>query len=285
MPLPPPSNDFPPERLIGLDTTKEYILGIDEAGRGPVLGPLVYALFLIPADSQPKLAALEPADSKELSVNDRQSFFNKCLQIDGMHWITRVLSPMEISEAMLRLHKYNLNELSYDAVYELLDRVVKLIKIKHLFVDTLGKPESYKERLIKRFPLHLNPANVTVSPKADSIYPIVSAASIIAKVTRDYSLNNWIFDRPITNRNFGCGYPSDPLTVKWLAENVDRFWGFPDIVRFSWSSCERILNERAIKMAFSGDDLDGGKKRKAETSVHAKGYIALSGSRIINSFT
>lgn len=53
--------------------------------------------------------------------------------------------------------------------------------------------------------------------KADSLFPVVSAASIVAKVTRDSLLENWVFEENIPySRNFGCGYPGDPITVAWL---------------------------------------------------------------------
>lgn len=53
-----------------------------------------------------------------------------------------------------------------------------------------------------------------------------------------------------SSADFGCGYPSDPSTVAWLKGNVDPVFGYSDIVRFSWSSCERILNEKAVKVTW-----------------------------------
>lgn len=59
--------------------------------------------------------------------------------------------------------------------------------------------------------------NFVVRSKADSLFPVVSAASIVAKVTRDSLLENWVFEESLPiSREFGCGYPGDPITVAWL---------------------------------------------------------------------
>ena len=270
MPVPPPSLDFPPVRLDNLLECTEYYLGVDEAGRGPVLGPLVYGLFLCPVQQSGRLKEIGVADSKALNEAERENLFKKMLEDPDMSWVTRIISPLEISDSMLRVQKYNLNELSYDTVYSLLEQVLTRVKVKTLFVDTLGPPKAYQQRLELRFPQLAG--KIIVAPKADALYPPVSAASIIAKVTRDYCLKNWVFEDgpvPVKHRQFGCGYPGDPVTVKWLEDHVHEWHGFPDIVRFSWSSCQRILDEKAIKVVFDDEVLTeeaAGSKRKP--SVH-----------------
>jgi ribonuclease H2 subunit A len=58
---------------------------------------------------------------------------------------------------------------------------------------------------------------IVVESKADSTYPVVSAASICAKVTRDKVLAEWNFlEKREFSNVFGCGYPSDPKTKAWL---------------------------------------------------------------------
>lgn len=273
MPLPEPSVDYPPRRVDNILEGVEYVAGVDEAGRGPVLGPLVYGLFLCPVQDQSILKDdFKAADSKAITHEQRQAFFKQCMADENMCWLTRVLSPLDISDAMLRPQKYNLNELSYDTVYGLLEEARRLgFKIKHLYVDTLGPPASYKDRLESRF--DWLKGRVTVAPKADALYPPVSAASIIAKVTRDYCLDKWVFEEGMEpkSRQFGCGYPSDPLTVRWLEDNVHPVHGFPDIVRFSWSSCQRILDDKAIPVAFAYEHADqptaGTLKKRKESDI------------------
>ncbi|KAF4517243.1 hypothetical protein B566_EDAN011627 [Ephemera danica] len=87
---------------------------------------------------------------------------------------------------------------------------------------------------------------ITVAKKADSTYPVVSAASICAKVCRDRAVSNWKFKEEvdITGDAWGSGYPNDPLTKKFLSENLDSVFGFPQFVRFSWSTADKILKEK-----------------------------------------
>ena len=84
---------------------------------------------------------------------------------------------------------------------------------------------------------------VTVESKADDTYPIVSASSICAKVTRDHALNDFVFaEKHITfSANYGCGYPGDKITRGWLKDNVDPVFGFPSNVRFSWKTSFEML--------------------------------------------
>lgn len=119
--------------------------------------------------------------------------------------------------------------------------------IKEVFVDTVGPPKSYQELLSRRF--HNYDIKFTVAPKADSLYPCVSAASIVAKVTRDRFIANWTFDenekyeenKKDFSFKFGSGYPGDPVSKKWLVENFDPVFGYPNIVRFSWKTVTNSL--------------------------------------------
>lgn len=228
---------YPDTRLPPLQYNESYVIGIDEAGRGPVLGPLVYSLFICPESKLKWLQDHGANDSKLLSAEFRQNFCNLLLdQSDSndaamMGWKAKVLHPEYISNSMLnRHHPCNLNEISYATVYELIESILKLgYSISHVFVDTLGKAQKYEARLLDRFP-HLC---FTVRSKADSLFPIVGAASIIAKVLRDALVE----EAGIR----ASGYPSDMATVSWLHDHLDPIFGFPSLVRFSWSTAENLL--------------------------------------------
>lgn len=148
-------------------------------------------------------------DSKVLDVAHREKFAKTVAQdySDKLGWSVKVVTPQTISHSMQMCNKYNLNSLSFDTVYAILDRIkAQGVIVDHVFVDTLGKPETYKKQLSDRYPAY----SFTVCSKADSLFPVVGAASIFAKVTRDFNLENWTpsgsslsFDR-----NFGSGYPS-----------------------------------------------------------------------------
>ena len=142
-------------------------------------------------------------------------------------------------------------------------------------MDTVGDATKYQEKLSQIFP----GIKIVVQPKADADFPVVSAASICAKVARDRCIQGWKF---VEDREFpleyGSGYPSDPKTKQWLREIVDPVFGYPQFVRFSWSTCGNILDTSAPKVQWEDDDeVDeataitsffsrGGEKEKVKTS-------------------
>ncbi|XP_023601904.1 ribonuclease H2 subunit A isoform X2 [Myotis lucifugus] len=205
------------------------VLGVDEAGRGPVLD----------------LEALKVADSKTLSESERDRLFAK-MEEDGdfVGWALDVLSPNLISTSMLGRVKYNLNSLSHDTAAGLVQYALDQgVNVAQVFVDTVGMPETYQERLQQRFP----GIEVTVKAKADALYPVVSAASICAKVARDQAVKNWQFVEKLQDldTDYGSGYPNDPKTKAWLRKNVEPVFGFPQFVRFSWRTAQSILEKEA----------------------------------------
>ena len=105
-------------------------------------------------------------------------------------------------------------------------------------MDTVGDPKKYEALLSSHFPQ----LDITVAKKADSLYPVVSAASICAKVTRDRELEELEISRDLPS---GSGYPGDPKTKAWLRQHIDAVFGFPSAVRFSWSTARTLLHQNA----------------------------------------
>ncbi|CAK9169652.1 unnamed protein product [Ilex paraguariensis] len=174
------------------------------------LAPLkeVYALFY--------------ADSKTLKEEKREELFENLKADESIGWAVDVIDPRELSAKMLKKIKINLNEISHDSAIGLVSRVlnigVLLTEVFQIYVDTVGDPEKYRIKLSERFPA----IKFVVAKKADSLYPVVSGASIVAKVTRDQALRDWVLDETAENmhRNFGSGYPGD-LTA---AESITQFY-------------------------------------------------------------
>jgi ribonuclease H2 subunit A len=190
------------------------ILGVDEAGRGPVLGPMVYSVAFTPVSKKDQLKDIGFDDSKVLTAVQREQLFDK-IQLEGewIGWSVHALSPQDISESMLRVNKYNLNAMAHDTTINLIKKVLEQgINIEQIYVDTVGPPDKYQIKLKEIFP----GIQITVAKKADSIYPIVSAASICAKVIRDDILSNWEFveSRLSVSNAFGSGYPSGNKVLK-----------------------------------------------------------------------
>ncbi|CAM5169833.1 unnamed protein product [Eretmochelys imbricata] len=240
-------------------------LGIDEAGRGPVLGPMVYGVCYCPLAKQEELGALKMADSKTLTEAEREQLFGT---LDGARdfvgWALHILSPNLISTSMQQRVKYNLNALSHDTAIGLIQHVLDAgVHVAEVFVDTVGPAEKYQEKLKRHFP----ELEVTVRPKADSLFPIVSAASICAKVARDRAVKNWTFleDLGDVSVEYGSGYPNDPKTKEWLAQCLDPVFGYPQFVRFSWSTAQTILESKAVPVRW--DDSEDDPAQKGTRSV------------------
>ncbi|KAH1176530.1 ribonuclease H2 subunit A [Mauremys mutica] len=240
-------------------------LGIDEAGRGPVLGPMVYAVCYCPLAKQEELGALKMADSKTLTEAEREQLFGTLDRArDFVGWALHILSPNLISTSMQQRAKYNLNALSHDTAIGLIQHVLDAgVQVAEVFVDTVGPAEKYQEKLKRHFP----ELEVTVRPKADSLFPIVSAASICAKVARDRAVKNWTFPEDLgdVRMEYGSGYPNDPKTKEWLAQCLDPVFGYPQFVRFSWSTAQTILESKAVPVRW--DDSEDDPAQKGTRSV------------------
>lgn len=229
---------------------------------------MVYGIAFCPLEKSEILKTLGCADSKQLTEEKREVIFNdictKEYASTNMAWAVEVISPNVISNSMFRRSKHSLNEVSMDSAIGLINRAIVLgANIAEVYVDTVGPPEKYEMKLSKLFP----DFKITVAKKADSTYPIVSAASICAKVSRDHALKVWKFPEGLTlsQTEFGSGYPGDPATKKFLQENIDRVFGFPRLVRFSWSTAENILLAKAAQVQF--EDGDEAPKSKATKGI------------------
>ncbi|XP_074145266.1 ribonuclease H2 subunit A isoform X1 [Sminthopsis crassicaudata] len=238
--------------------TEDCCLGIDEAGRGPVLGPMVYGICYCPLSRLGDLEALKVADSKTLSEAERERLFGKLEQArDFVGWALDILSPNLISTSMQRRAKYNLNSLSHDTAMALVQLALDQgVRVTQVFVDTVGPADKYQQKLKERFP----EVEVTVRPKADSLFPVVSAASICAKVARDHVVKRWKFleDLGDLKMDYGSGYPNDPKTKEWLSQCLDPVFGFPQFVRFSWSTAQLILDGRAVPVRWEDSEEGSG---------------------------
>ncbi|KAG0706791.1 ribonuclease H-like domain-containing protein [Suillus ampliporus] len=263
-----------------------YILGVDEAGRGPVLGPLVYGVAYCPASWKTDLEKLGFADSKTLTSEKRAQLLG-VLNSDpqNLGWSVRVVSPQAISAGMLRVPPTNLNKQSQDATVLLIREALQRgLQLSEVYVDALGNTTTYEAYLSSQFP----GISFTVTTKADSKFKIVGAASVAAKVTRDACVDGWTFEELIEeddgtvknarkeawNREFGSGYPSDPKTKTWIKNSLDPTFGFPSLVRFSWTTVKVVLEKSAhpVKWIDEGQEslikaFDAGKGREKDRCI------------------
>ncbi|CAD7697566.1 unnamed protein product [Ostreobium quekettii] len=229
------------------------MMGIDEAGRGPVLGPMVYACAFCPISQSKDLAKRDFADSKTLTAEKREQIFAQLEGDVSMGYKFHSLAAHIISARMLQRSKVSLNALANEATFGLIDEALgDGINLKQVFVDTVGDAGTHQSRLASRFP----GIEFTVCPKADALYPIVSAASIVAKVIRDKQVRELESKLGADAGSFGSGYPADPTTKAWLRNNLDPVFGYPNAVRFSWQTCERLLESEGTTVLWEHDQED-----------------------------
>ncbi|KAK8220665.1 ribonuclease H-like domain-containing protein [Phyllosticta capitalensis] len=259
------SHFSPIPKTIANDLTTECVLGVDEAGRGPVLGPMVYALLYLPLAIHRSLLAETHHfdDSKVLTPAVRSDLMEKlCTDGTDLHqncgWATQVMSARDISAGMLQPHgTYNLNAQAMDATIDLIKQVLaKGVNVTEVYIDTIGSPATYQKKLERIFPT----VKITVAKKADSLYPCVSAASVCAKVTRDAALDVCYEMYSSTETEgaagWGSGYPSDARCSSWLKRNKDPLFGWGPECRFSWGTAKDLLEDKktSLKVDWPVDD-------------------------------
>eukprot|EP01068_Selenidium_serpulae_P005923 Selendium_serpulae@DN4224_c0_g1_i1.p1 len=161
---------------------RPVILGIDEAGRGPVLGPLVYACCYCPRENEPLLVELNINDSKQIKEAERERMDDALRSNKAKFgWRIHSIMPQELSAKMLRKQRLSLNQVSHSSAISLIRHAIAAgVNVTEAFIDTVGNSTTYAAMLSDIFPN----ISITVAEKADATYKIVGAASILAKVER-----------------------------------------------------------------------------------------------------
>lgn len=260
---------FDPEKAETNWEKDDIILGIDEAGRGPVMGPMVYACAYWKEEYDKDIRKkFKFNDSKALRAEEREKMFENIKSHPNIiRYELIILPPDYISKEMLKREKVSLNQISQDSAKKLIKMAMdKKANIRKIFVDTVGPAESYEILLKKSLPD--DTIQVKVEPKADATYECVSAASIVAKVTRDSIIETL----EKTDKECGSGYPSDPKTKEWLKNNYDNVFGFGREVRFSWKTVDNLFKENNNKCEWEDYDSDEeNEKRKKFKKGKGKG--------------
>lgn len=209
------------------------VCGVDDAGRGPVIGPLVIAGISIEASKIQYLKALGVRDSKVLTaaVRNRLSKDIPGL-VDDLHVVE--LEAYELDRVVNRAPKFQrLNRLEAKAMAKVIER----LKPDVAYVDSSDtRTERFKNDILDC--LSFRPRLIS-EHKADVNYPVVSAASILAKVRRDQR----ILEIQEQYGDFGSGYVTDPKTLQFLRNYFRDEGDFPPIVRRSWKTLRHIVRD------------------------------------------
>jgi ribonuclease HII len=203
-------------------------LGIDEAGRGCVLGALYVAGFVVDDVDDSALTKAGACDSKAISAVKRLAAREKLRPLGQPD--VRPIPPFAIDEN-------SLNALEEDVIVALIDRW----KPDRVIIDALGHPRSLPG-IVKRLAARAPCAEWIMEPKADATYPVVGAASIFAKTHRDEALDELATRFGV----LGSGYPSDPETKAWLAAHHATGEPWPAFVRTKWATITNFAQQSLL---------------------------------------
>jgi ribonuclease HII len=200
--------------------------GIDEAGRGPLIGPMVMAIL---CGDRKELENIGVADSKKLSPRRRERLY---LDLKAFKQAYVIIEPSEIDSYVE--HK-KLNEMEEIYAKKLISRAPEGAIV---YVDSFDVNEA---RLQSKLRANAN-NEIICRHKADEIYPSVSAASIIAKVLRDREIEKLHGEYG----DFGSGYPADPRTIGFVENAIKNGNNIDKIVRHQWKTYKNMLNKKLI---------------------------------------
>ena len=201
------------------------VCGVDDAGRGSMIGPMVIAGISIEKKNINKLRKLGARDSKKLSPKKRDFLYKAILKVVDDYHVIRI-PPKTIDKYVF---KHNLNHLEAQKMAD----VITHLKSEISYVDSCDvKPLRFGKKISQLS----NDHKIKSYHHADSRFVVVSAASILAKVSRDKSI-----ERLRKIHNLGSGYPSDTTTVKFVTKFYKKNHIMPVFVRKSWKPVQKIL--------------------------------------------
>lgn len=203
------------------------ICGVDEAGRGPVLGPMVIAGVKLESESQ--LDGLNVRDSKKCTPKRREILAFEINKIAEKEIIIVPAKDIDTLRERLTMNKIE---------GKLFASIIEKLRPKVAYVDSADvNEETFKRDIENELDFKVD---IISRHGADETYPVVSAASIIAKTTRDAEM------RKIAEKiglDIGSGYPSDPKTMRFLESWVKEHGKAPPHTRLSWKTAQRVLNQ------------------------------------------
>lgn len=203
-----------------------HICGVDDAGRGSMLGPLVIAGISIKKSKLYSLRKLGVKDSKKLSPRIREELYSKIINLADDYHIARI-QPRSI-DVSVKIHALNHLEAKYMA------RVITKLEPNVSYVDSC---DVNPRRFGKEISILSGNRKIHSYHHADDRFAVVSAASIIAKVSRDRSIS-----RLQRNYDLGSGYPSDSKTIQFVRSFYNTYNKFPSFVRQSWKPARVLAN-------------------------------------------
>ncbi len=203
------------------------VAGLDEAGRGPVLGPMVLCGVVVDGRGLEEMRRMGVRDSKLLPPARRERLASLILSLCRRAEVVE-LQPAEIDACLER--GINLNELEAREFA----RILNVLKPRVAYLDSPDpRPDLFRRRLGRYLKAEVE---LVVENSADRRYTVVGAASILAKVRRDARLA----ELKKKYGELGSGYSHDPLTINFLRRWVEKHGDLPPFARRSWETCRRL---------------------------------------------
>ncbi len=211
------------------------VLGVDEAGRGPVIGSMFIGGFMA-EEEDVELEDLDVKDSKKLSDKKREGLRSQLEQYGEVF-----LKEVTASEVDELREVMSLNEIEIQAFADVIERADP----DKVIVD-LPEPnaERFVSKLKRELPQKFADREFVAEHEADDKYPVVSAASIAAKSARENHVEEL---HQKYGYDFKSGYPHDKPTIEFLETYFDEKGEMPPETRMSWSTAERIVKEKSQK--------------------------------------
>jgi len=199
------------------------IIGVDEAGRGCIIGPMVICAAAINPLDEYKMKELGVKDSKKLSPAQRERLYPKVA-----HMCKYACAKVAAQELNVLMDKYSLNEIEAMKIASLVDSLA--LPGATVYVDS---PDNMPAKFAKRIEKYMRTRHKIVSAnKADDLYLIVGAASIVAKVTRDREIEKIKKEIGV---DFNSGYTSDPTTQMYIKRRHE-YPALLPYLRTKWST-------------------------------------------------
>ncbi len=215
-----------------------FIAGIDEAGRGPVLGPMVMAIVACEQKDVDFLNQIGVKDSKLLTLAKRNKF-SRIIKQRLAHAIIKV-SPVDVDKSLANPNS-SLNDLEAYTSGKLIRRIIEKQSIKNIILDLPSKnKEDYVQKVRSQLKFPANAIPIKAEYKADLNYVQVAAASILAKVARDKAMAT--LSKKL-NLSLGSGYPADATTIHCLHEHFDKLKK-EKLVRLEWKTTKEFLEKK-----------------------------------------
>lgn len=218
----------------------KFYIGIDEAGRGPIIGPMIFGGVLADEKQIKILKELGVKDSK-LLPHPKREFLSIQIKKNVIAYTTLTVSPGEIDKSLAE--KVNLNQLEAKKAAEMINLLTKRVDEVEIIVDCPSTNIPAWRDYLLQYIKHPEKIKLRCEHKADLNHTIVGAASILAKVVRENEVEK--IQKNI-DPDIGSGYPSDPTTVEFLKKHASKFID-SGIFRKSWQTWK---------------DLQGTKKQK-----------------------